>query len=209
MRNARQLRCFRPGAAVGGRRRGWAGVTGGSWGRRKGLPLPPALPYTHISLCLHWGLLLWLGAALRGGGAGSRSGAATSSPLCFLCCYLFGGGVLGLRLPVAELRSAVDVVPLRPQTSGRLLLCVCRSALSTVVVLLPPLPPPRQLSAGRSEVGGREREGGEGRNLGIYLIRSQQPGPALYSSVVFDSKRGKKRKNSYGGKGGRSIHFSW
>lgn len=115
--------------------------------------------------------------------------------------------MLGLRLPVAELRSAVDVVPLRPQTSGRLLLCVCRSALSTVVVLLPPLPPPRQLSAGRSEVGGREREGGEGRNLGIYLIRSQQPGPALYSSVVFDSKRGKKKKKLLWWEGGEEYSF--
>lgn len=65
----------------------------------------------------------------------------------------------------------------------------------------PPRAPLRQLSATHSEVGGRGREGRGGRNLGIYLIRSQQPGRALYSSVIFDSKRGKKKQNSYGGRG--------
>lgn len=134
------------------------------------------------------------GSSVRGG-AGTRSGASTSSPLCFLCCYLFGGGVVGSRLPVAELRSAVNVIPLRPQP-----FCAWfRSCLSSVVAL-PPAALLRQLSATHSEVGGRGREGRGGRNLGIYLIRSQQPGRALYSSVIFDSKRGK-NQNSYGGRG--------
>lgn len=83
--------------------------------------------------------------------------------------------------------------------------CACAS------LVFPPSSPssplPRQLSAACSEVGGRGREGGGGRNLGNYLIRSQQPGPALYSSVVFDSKR-EKRKNSCGGRRG-GVHFSW
>lgn len=68
----------------------------------------------------------------------------------------------------------------------------------------PSSPLPRQLSAACSEVGGRGREGGGGRNLGNYLIRSQQPGPALYSSVVFDSKR-EKRKNYCGGRRGGCV----
>lgn len=102
---------------------------------------------------------------------------------------------MGSRLPVAELRSAVNVIPLRPQP-----FCAWfRSCLSSVVAL-PPAALLRQLSATHSEVGGRGREGRGGRNLGIYLIRSQQPGRALYSSVIFDSKRGK-NQNSYGGRG--------
>lgn len=148
------------------------------------------------------------GSSVRGG-AGTRSGAATSSLLCFLCCYLFGGDVLGTRLPVAELRPMWFLFGPKPRAAF-----FCASAGLVSPASSPSSPLPRQFSATRSEVGGRGREGGGGRNLGIYLIRSQQPGPDLYSSVVFDSKREKKKnhlwwKDGAGGVGWGVVHFSW
>lgn len=97
------------------------------------------------------------GSSVRGG-AGTHSGASTSSPLCFLCCYLFRGGVPGSRLPVAELRSVVNVILLRPLT-----FCAWfRSCLYSVVALNPP-PPPRfgscQRLAVKLEEGERRVEG--------------------------------------------------
>lgn len=99
-----------------------------------GCPCPPLWHKRTFCVCLHCGLCF--GWEQRKGRSRNSLRGSYLLPSIFFVVSLFGGGVLGSRLLVAELRSAVNVIPRWPETSGRLLLCMCRSCLSTVVPLL-------------------------------------------------------------------------
>lgn len=166
---------FRPQA----RASRWVSIPGGSrrGKRREGCFCPSLCHKRTFCLCLYCGLCF--------GWEKSKGRSRNWLRGCHLLPSVFFVFICSRRRPgvtsVAELRSAVLMgFLLGPEPRASF----CGACAGLVCPPSAVLPRPRQVSAARSEVAGRGREGRGGRNLGIYLILGQQPGTALCSSVI-------------------------
>lgn len=150
----------------------WLSASQAAAGRRRGpgsAASAPPLPAPHVSP-LFASCSRFVREQPEGRSRNSPRGSRFLPPLF---PFLFGGAVprcRRLERSGAELRSSWD-----SSSAPNRLLCVSGSRLASGVAS----PLPRQLSVARSGVGRRGGKGGGRRNLGICLVRSQQPGPAL------------------------------